>query len=170
MKILRSYSVLSALNKKGQVIKLEFSDIEIKVLNTLQKHFDFNVNQFEEIARRLELSEEELLNILSGLKNKKVITRVGPFFNMDKSTGYVSLVAMKVPLSEFYKVASIINTYCEVAHNYRRDHEFNMWFVVATIDEESALGILREIEKQTGIKTYNLPKEKEYALDLFLEV
>jgi DNA-binding Lrp family transcriptional regulator len=167
---LKFYLALNASNKKEPVIKLEFSEIEKKVLNTLQKHFDFKVNQYADIADSLGITEEELLNVLRNLKDKKVLTRIGPFFNMDKSTGHVSLVAMRVPENEFNDVASFVNSFSEVAHNYRRDHDFNMWFVIAAIDAESALNVLDQIEEKTGIKTYNLPKEKEYALDLFLEV
>lgn len=118
----------------------------------------------------MEIEEQQLLAKVSEFIEQGVLTRVGPFFNMDKSTGYVTLVAMIVPESQFEEVASIVNSYEEVAHNYRRVHQFNMWFVLAAKSPESANELLAQIEKRTQLKVYNFPKEKEFALDLFLEV
>lgn len=148
----------------------QLTPLEKKVLNLVQKDFGYEINPYNYLAKTLQISVNELLKIMKRLKEEGYITRVGPFFNMDKSTGYVTLVAMKVPEDDFDRVANIVNSYLEVAHNYQRDNDFNMWFVLATSESQRAVEILFEIEKQTGIKTYNLPKLKEYALSLYLEV
>lgn len=122
------------------------------------------------MAEKIGLSEDELIAQLNSLKEKGAITRIGPFFNLDRTSGYVSLVAMKVKESEFEIVKTIVNSFEEVAHNYRRDHEFNMWFVVAGVTQDDVLEVLSKIEIQTNCKTYNLPKLREFSLDLYLEV
>lgn len=146
------------------------TDIEKKVINLLQLDFGYEIRPFESLAKTLEISVNELVEIMNVLKNEGYITRVGPFFNMDKTSGFVTLVAMKIPSSEFERVSTYVNSFIEVAHNYERDHLFNMWFVLATKEESKAMEILENIEKVTGFKTYNLPKLKEYALSLYLEV
>lgn len=148
----------------------ELSLVEKKVINLLQRDFGYDSRPFDIIAKTLEISVNELLKIMNTLKNEGYITRVGPFFNMDKTSGYVTLVAMKVSDTDFEKVADYVNSFIEVAHNYERDNEFNMWFVLASKDEKDAFSILEKIEQVTGYKTYNLPKLKEYALSLYLEV
>lgn len=122
------------------------------------------------IADKLSVTEKVVIEKVNTFLNEGILTRVGPFFNMDKSSGYVSLVAMKVPEDKFESITEIVNSYDQVAHNYKRTHELNMWFVIASPKEEKAFAVLKEIEKKTGLKTYNFPKLKEYALDLFFEI
>lgn len=148
----------------------ELNPLEKRVINLLQKDFGYGVNPYNYLAKTLEISVNELLEIINNLKDEGYITRIGPFYNMDKSNGYVSLVAMIIPDNDFENVTNIVNSYFEVAHNYQRDNKFNMWFVLASESKERSLEILCEIEKVTGYKTYNLPKLKEYALSLYLEV
>lgn len=164
----------NASNRREQVIKDHqveiFTEKEKSLLNLMQKDFGFAVDQYSQMAIALNISEEELLQMLSGLSARGVITRVGPFFNLDRSSGYVSLVAMKIPEYDFERVVTIVNSFYDVAHNYQRANQFNMWFVLASSSEAEAMSILKEIEQKTGYQTYNLPKLKEFALDLFLEV
>lgn len=135
----------------------------------MQRDFGFDVNPFKELAKKLDLLETELIAVINNLKERGYITRIGPFFNMDKTSGQVTLVAMKIPESDFERAAEIVNSYVEIAHNYKRAHEFNMWFVLACADKQRSAEILSEIEKVTGYKTMNLPKIREFALDLYLE-
>lgn len=122
------------------------------------------------MAVKLGISEDAVLKVVKDLLERGILTRVGPFYNMDKSSGYVSLVAMVVPENRYIEVTNIVNSYEEVAHNYKREHQFNMWFVIASTSKEEVLELLAEIEKRTEIKTFNFPKLKEFALDLYFEV
>jgi len=122
------------------------------------------------MAEKLGISEDVVLKVVKDLLERGILTRVGPFYNMDKSSGYVSLVAMVVPENRYIEVTDIVNSYEEVAHNYKREHQFNMWFVIASTSKEEVLELLAEIEKRTEIKTFNFPKLKEFALDLYFEV
>jgi hypothetical protein len=63
-----------------------------------------------------------------------------------------------------------VNAFPEVAHNYQRDHEMNMWFVLATESADQLETVLTEIEKRTGIAVFNLPKEEEFFVGLNLQV
>lgn len=139
-------------------------------MNLVQKNFPLGPTPFLEMAQQLGIEEAQMLSKVTEFLERGILTRVGPFFNMDKSSGHVTLVAMIVPESQFEEVASIVNSYEEVAHNYRRVHQFNMWFVLATKSVDCAKELLAQIEKRTQLKVYDFPKEREFALDLFLEV
>jgi len=52
-----------------------------------------------------------------------------------------------------------------VAHNYARDHAFNMWFVIAAPSPERVEEVARAIERETGLAVLRLPKEREYFVD-----
>ncbi|RPJ79300.1 MAG: Lrp/AsnC family transcriptional regulator [Alphaproteobacteria bacterium] len=148
----------------------QLESIEIKILNLIQKDFSISPRPFLDMAEKLGISEDVVLKVVKDLLERGILTRVGPFYNMDKSSGYVSLVAMVVPENRYIEVTDIVNSYEEVAHNYKREHQFNMWFVIASTSKEEVLELLAEIEKRTEIKTFNFPKLKEFALDLYFEV
>ncbi|MES0326853.1 MAG: Lrp/AsnC family transcriptional regulator, partial [Gammaproteobacteria bacterium] len=59
-----------------------------------------------------------------------------------------------------------VNAFPEVAHNYQRDHEMNMWFVLATETQQELNNTLNAIEDTTGIPVYNMPKQKEFFVGL----
>ena len=79
-------------------------------------------------------------------------------YDAQKLGGAFSLVAMQVPEKDFDMVAEIVNSYAEVAHNYQRDHDFNMWYVLATETPQQIDEVNHDIEQRTGLKVFNMPK------------
>jgi hypothetical protein len=75
---------------------------------------------------------------------------------------------MSVPPHDFERVAGIVNARPEVAHNYRREHAYNMWFVVATERPEAIRETIAAIEAESGYRVLDLPKLAEYYLGLRL--
>jgi hypothetical protein len=65
---------------------------------------------------------------------------------------------------------ALVNRRVEVAHNYRREHALNMWFVLAAADPAEVAACLRAIEQETGLPVLAFPKEREYFLEMKLEV
>jgi DNA-binding Lrp family transcriptional regulator len=82
--------------------------------------------------------------------------------------GAFTLAAMAVPDDRFDDVAETVNAFPEVAHNYAREHAFNMWFVVAAERPERIAEVLAEIAGATGLEVLDLPKEEEFFLELRL--
>ena len=74
---------------------------------------------------------------------------------------------MRVPA---HRVNELVNQVPEVAHNYARDHEFSMWFVLATETPQRIESVILEIEQTTGYRVYNMPKEQEFFVGLKFEV
>ena len=83
--------------------------------------------------------------------------------------GALTLAAVKVPSERFAEVTALINAFPEVAHNYARSHELNMWFVLATETLDQQQKTITAIEQQTGLRVYNMPKLHEYFVGLKLE-
>jgi DNA-binding Lrp family transcriptional regulator len=111
-----------------------------------------DVQSAELSARVLELVESD------------VLSRFGASIDADALGGATTLVAMSVPEAEFESVVETVNEYREVAHNYERAHELNMWFVLSVVDPERIPTVLDSIEHETGYETYNLPKLTEFDL------
>jgi hypothetical protein len=71
----------------------------------------------------------------------------------------------------FYQVAEIINQHSGVTHNYRRDHQLNLWFTLSTTSELEQDNFLAQIKALPGVKElYQLPKEKFFKLNVFFKM
>jgi DNA-binding Lrp family transcriptional regulator len=140
--------------------------IDKQIINTLQGGFPINDNPYQQVADQLNISEENLLARIESLLASKILTRFGPMYDIQKLGGAFSLCAMSVPEKQFDNITTIVNNYPEVAHNYKRDNSFNMWFVLATEDPEQIQKTCDNIAKETNIKVYNMPKLKEFFVGL----
>lgn len=132
------------------------------IINALQGGFPICERPYQEAAAQLGITEDELISRLKNLLSEKVLTRFGPMFQIERMGGAFSLAAMKVPEDDFARVRDIVNALPEVAHNYRRTHRFNMWFVLATASPQGIQKAIDRIEAETGLKVFNMPKEREY--------
>ncbi len=142
--------------------------IDRRILNALQDGFPIAERPFAEAAERLGIDEADLIARLSRLLETGVLSRFGPLYNVAEMGGAMTLAAMSVPEARFDEVAEIVNGYGEVAHNYRREHRFNMWFVVACETPKEIAAVLADIEARTGLPALDLPKEEEFFLELKL--
>ena len=121
------------------------------------------------VAERLGLTEANLIERLQALLANGTLTRFGPLYHAERMGGALTLAAVKVPPERFAEVTAIINAFPEVAHNYARSHELNMWFVLATESLAQQQNTITVIEQQTGLRVYNMPKLNEYFVGLKLE-
>ncbi|WP_418282210.1 Lrp/AsnC family transcriptional regulator [Halorubrum sp. DTA98] len=99
------------------------------------------------------------------LDRRELVRRLGPVLD-PSAIGSSTLAALRVPNDALGTVVDVVNGYPEVTHNYRRDHEWNVWFVVTAESRARRNAILDEIADRTGYDPLNLPKRTEYALDL----
>lgn len=143
-------------------------DVDRIIINALQQGFPLTDRPYRDVALQLGLAEEDLIARLAKLLDDKVLTRFGPLFQAEHIGGAYTLAAMNLPDAEFETVAALVNAHDEVAHNYRRDHRYNMWFVLATETEPEIKSIIAEIERETGHRILNLPKLREYFVGLKL--
>ncbi len=144
--------------------------LDRKIINLLQAGFPLSEEPYLEVARQLGIEERELLERLSNLLDENTLSRFGPMYDAQKLGGAFSLVAVRVPEDDFDKVTEIVNSYPEVAHNYKRDHDYNMWYVLATDSPEKIAEVNSDIEKKIGMKVFNMPKLEEYYIGLRLPV
>ena len=145
-------------------------NIDRALINRLQQGLPVSRNPFDDIARTLNVSVDDLLERIQRLLDDRVLTRFGPMFNAENLGGALSLCAIQVPLDRYDEVADQVNAFPEVAHNYERDHLLNMWFVIATEHPQQAGIVIREIEQATGCQVYDMPKQEEFYIGLQLAV
>lgn len=145
-------------------------DIDRRLVNLLQEGLPVCRRPFDAVAERLGLAVDEVLHRLQRLLDRRVLSRFGPLFNAEQMGGSLSLCAMQVPVDRFEAVTGLVNAHPEVAHNYEREHRLNMWFVVATERAEQRARVIAAIERETGCRVYDMPREREYFIGLRLAV
>ena len=138
--------------------------LDRKIINALQEGFPLSPQPYAEAAAALDLSESELIERLSRLRESGAITRFGPFFDAAAMGGAFCLCAMAVPEDRFELVAAQVNAHSEVAHNYERAHQLNMWFVLATETPEGIEAAAQTIERETGLDVLRFPKLEEFYI------
>lgn len=140
-----------------------------RLLNDFQRDFPLSERPFQTIADDLGISEDEVLAAYTELDEQNLISRIGAIIPPNQ-IGVSTLVAMAVPEDELASVADIVSGFAEVNHNYEREHEFNLWFVVIAKDGAHLNTVLTAIEQKTGHKTMKLPLLNEFFIDLGFEL
>jgi DNA-binding Lrp family transcriptional regulator len=146
----------------------ELDAVDRKIVDNLQGDFPLCHEPYAAAARQLGISGEELLERLRRLLDTRVLTRFGPLVHIERMGGAFVLAALQVPEGRYDEVADLVNALPEVAHNYRREHALNMWFVLATEAQDGIAAAIARIEEATGLPVHAFPKEREYFVEMKL--
>jgi siroheme decarboxylase len=157
--------------KDGSAIPLD--DIDRKLLNLMQGSFDLVPRPFAHVAQLAGIDEADVMERVQRLLDGRIIREITPIFDT-RALGYSSmLVAAKVDPEHPHRAAKFINTHPGVTHNYLRNHDFNLWFTLAT-EPGSELGLdgtLDVIAAKTGAESIRqLPTLKLFKIRMDLEM
>ncbi|MGQ9668225.1 MAG: siroheme decarboxylase subunit beta [Anaerolineae bacterium] len=145
------------------------NDLEFRLLNDWQRGFPLVARPYAAIAERLGCDESTVLECLAGLKTRGHVSRIGAVFR-PHVLGWSTLAAVACPAERMEAVARLIDSFPEVNHNYEREHDYNLWFVIAAPSRERVDAVLAEIHRATGLKPLDLPMEADYHIDLGFEL
>jgi DNA-binding Lrp family transcriptional regulator len=136
-----------------------------KILNNIQVDFPISSRPYKIIADRLGILEDELIQRVIQMKEDMLIRRIGGNFSPDKLGYHSTLCAAKVPEAKLKLFTKTVNSYSGVTHNYKRDHQFNVWFTFIAPSIEIIEKSLKEISQKTGVETIlNLPATKVFKI------
>ena len=136
-----------------------------KLLNEFQHQFPLDAKPFSVIAGQMGVDECELLSHLDTFQQQGLISRVGPVFTPN-SVGASTLAAIAAPAADLERVAKQISEYSQVNHNYEREHDYNLWFVLNEKNERALATTIAEIEVECGYPVLMLPLVQAYHIDL----
>ena len=145
-------------------------DLERALINTLQGGFPICDRPYAEVAERVGSDEETVIARIESLLQRGLLSRFGPMYHAAQMGGALSLAAMEIRPEDYERVTNIVNDQPEVAHNYERNHRLNMWFVLATETPDAQQETIARIERESGYAVYNMPKIREYFVELKLHV
>jgi DNA-binding Lrp family transcriptional regulator len=142
--------------------------VDRRLIDHLHSGLPLSDRPFAEVGRALGLSETEVIERLRRMLALGTLTRLGPLFQIERAGGVFLLAALEVPDPDFDRVAALVNSLPEVAHNYRREHRLNMWFVIAAESPDAAQRAIDRVTGLSGLPVLVFPKEREYFVGLRL--
>lgn len=145
-------------------------ELDRALINGLQGGFPICERPYAEVAARIGSDEETVIARIESLLERGLLSRFGPLYHAEQMGGALSLAAMQIPAGDFDRVTEVVNRQPEVAHNYEREHRLNIWFVLATETPDTQQETIARIERETGYPVYNMPKIREYFVELKLRV
>jgi siroheme decarboxylase len=157
--------------KDGAAVALD--DVDKRLLNLMQGKFPIAPRPYGHVASLAEVAEDEVLARVTRLLDERIIRQVTPIFDT-RALGYSSmLVAARVDPENPWRAANIINAHPGVSHNYLRNHDFNIWFTIAT-EPGSELGLegtLQVLAREAGAESVRqLPTLKLFKIRMDLEM
>jgi siroheme decarboxylase len=157
--------------KHGAAIPLD--DLDKRLLNLMQGSFPIASRPYQHVASHAGVTEDEAMARVKRLLDERIIRQVTPIFDT-RALGYSSmLVAAKVDPENPWRAANVINEHPGVSHNYLRNHEFNIWFTIAT-EPDSRLGLdgtLELLARLAGAESIRqLPTLKLFKIRMDLEM
>ncbi len=157
--------------RHGAAIPLD--DLDRRLLNLMQGSFPTARRPYQHVAAEAGIEEREAIARVQRLVDGRIIRQVTPIFDT-RALGYSSmLVAAKVDPENPWRAANVINEHPGVSHNYLRNHEFNIWFTIAT-EPRSPLGLdgtLEVLGRLAGAESIRqLPTLKLFKIRMDLEM
>ncbi|MDX1441658.1 MAG: Lrp/AsnC family transcriptional regulator [Nitrosopumilaceae archaeon] len=146
-------------------------DLDKELLNEIQWSFPLVERPFDVLAKKFDVSSEIIKEKLRLLKKSGVIRQLSAIFDTRKLGYKSSLVAMTVEQDRLVDVANIINKHPGVSHNYERNHEFNLWFTIATPPGTNVKTEVDKFSKLPGVKaTRMLPTIQMFKIGVKLDM
>lgn len=158
---------------RAQGAAVPLGDGDKRLLNLLQSRFPLAERPFGAVAELAQMTEEEVMDRTSWLLEKRIIREVTPIFDTT-ALGYSSmLVAARVDAGNPQRAAGIINEHPGVSHNYLRNHDFNLWFTIATAPDSKlglngTLDVLKQLSGADSIR--QLPTITMFKINMNLEM
>ncbi|TMK97035.1 MAG: Lrp/AsnC family transcriptional regulator [Actinobacteria bacterium] len=137
---MRAPAAVAKVRSRSDGAAVPLDALDRRLLNLMQGSFPIARRPYEHVAARAGVGEQEAMERVRRLLQKRIIRQVTPIFDT-RALGYSSmLVAAKVDPEYPHRAAQIINSHPGVSHNYLRNHDFNLWFTIAT-EPDSKLGL-----------------------------
>lgn len=145
--------------------------IDRRLLNRMQKDFPLASRPFTVIGQQLGISEKDALERTRRLKEAGIIRQISAIFD-SRSLGYSStLVAMNIADGQIDESAGRISEHQGVSHNYRRDHNYNLWFTLTLPPGNDLEAEVSTLSQRAGArKTRILPALRLFKIGVELDL
>ena len=136
-------------------------DIDEKIIKMTQNGIPLKKSPFADIASKLGISEQEVIDRLKKMQERDVIRRFGASIG-HRDIGIVAnaMCVWNVPDERTEEVGTIMAGFSEVTHCYERPRapgwDYNLFAMVHSYTKEDCEEVAARISEATGIKDYKL--------------
>ena len=146
-------------------------ELDKELLNEIQWRFPLVERPYDVLAQKFDISSEIIKEKLRNLKSSGVLRQLSAIFDTRRLGYKSSLVAMTVEPDKLVEVANTINKHPGVSHNYERNHDFNLWFTIATPPGTNVKTEVDKFSKLLGVKaTRMLPTIQMFKIGVKLDM
>jgi DNA-binding Lrp family transcriptional regulator len=149
----------------------DLDELDRELLNAVQWDFPLVPRPFALLAERLGVDEDDVLARTAKVKSAGVLRQLSAIFDT-RALGYSSaLVAAKVDPDHIDDAAAVISEHPGVSHNYKRNHDYNLWYTVAVPPGESLDDHVDVLHLESGARiTRKLPTLELYKIGVKLDM
>ena len=123
----------------------EIDQRDRELLSMLQVEVPLASTPYAILGQHLDMSEKEVIKRAERLKRESILRQISAVFDA-RALGYqTSLVAARVREETMDRAAAVVNMHPGVSQNYRRNHDFNLWFTL-TVPPNSRFGLQRTVD------------------------
>jgi DNA-binding Lrp family transcriptional regulator len=145
--------------------------IDKLIVNSLQEEVPLVTRPFATIGAPHGLTEEEVLARLAAIKDLHVVRQISAIFDTRTLGYHSSLVAMRTRPEDELHAAHVLNGHPGVSHNYKRNHDFNLWFTIAVPALSSLTRTVDALHEEAGaISTRMLPTLRLFKIGVTLDL
>jgi len=146
-------------------------NLDKEILNEIQWTFPLVSQPYIEIAKKFDISLDEIKKRLTNLKQTGILRQLSAIFDTRRLGYKSSLVALEIDPDKLDYVAHQINRHPGVSHNYERNHQFNLWFTLAVPPGTDLKTEVDKFSKLPGIKKIRLlPTIKLFKIGVKLDM
>ena len=142
------------------------TDLEKKVIASIQQDMPVSERPYRDIARCIGLSEDVLLDTLRRLCERGIIRRFGATLRHQR-TGYRAnaMAAWQVPENRIEEVGAVMASFRQVSHCYRRNPTpqwpYNLYTMIHADDEAACRDTARTMALAAAVDDYALLFSRE---------
>ncbi|NPB09134.1 MAG: Lrp/AsnC family transcriptional regulator [Thermodesulfobacteria bacterium] len=143
---------------------MSLDPVDQRLLDLLQEGLPLAPRPFALLGEKLGLDEAEVIKRLASLKERGILRHLGASPDSRRLGFVTTLCAVAAPEERREEIARQIASWPQVTHCYLRRHRLNVWFTLVAKSFEEVEKILKEIERETGLKARHFPATKMFKL------
>ncbi|MCS7279130.1 MAG: Lrp/AsnC family transcriptional regulator [Thermodesulfobacteriaceae bacterium] len=140
---------------------MNLSAKEEKVLNSLIEGIPLVEEPFRKMAEKIQISEEEFLEIAQTLLKKGYLRRIGAILRHNL-VGYKgnALVVWKIPEEKVEEIGQFFSSKSFISHCYLRETlpewPYNLYTMIHAKNEEEVLQMVQKLSQELNLKDYEI--------------
>jgi DNA-binding Lrp family transcriptional regulator len=145
--------------------------IDKEILMELQYDFPLHARPYDDIANKVGIGLQDLLERINNLKKDGIIKRIGFYYNFRAQGNEAALIAFESG-ENYKKLAEIAMKDPLVTHSYLRSHPiYNVWIVAKRASNEELINLAERMTKESNSKSYVvLLSKRTYKLSVKYDI